>query len=344
MRILLSAGEVSGDRIGALLATAIAEIDPAAELAGCAGRAMAATGVRPLADPAVFSHSGWESVLTHAPRILWAAWRYLRSALAYAPDLVVAVDAPGIHAPLLDRFRRKGVRCAWVAPPQLWAWRDRRPSVLRGLRVFPLHEFEVDALREAGAEPLWHGYPGPRGSRQAGIRDLLVLLPGSREAWRRRHVPLFLEAAREADTGLEPVFVHPSPTSSRERGLACLSPEMAFPRAALALTIPGTATLEIALRGIPAVVAARPGRLDAWLGARRLSAGPFSLPSRILGRAIYPELLGPGIRSADIARALRLAREHGSREWDPAALRGRLGPEDACDRIARSLGVCDRVR
>jgi len=300
---------------------------------------MAAAGVRPMAVPEVFSHSGWESVLAQAPRILWSAWRYLRRASAFAPDLVVAVDAPGLHASLLAGFRRKNVRCAWVAPPQLWAWRNRKPSVLRGLRVHPLHGFEVDALLEGGADPVWHGYPGPRPLRRDGIRDLLVLLPGSREAWRRRHLPLFLAAAREADTGLEPVFVHPSPGSSRECGLACLSPEAALPRAALALTLPGTATLEIALQEIPAVVAARPGRLDASIAAKRLSGGPVALPNRILGRMVYPELLGAGIRSGDLAKALRLARERSPHDEDLAELRGKLGPEYACERIARSLGV-----
>jgi len=344
LRILLSAGEVSGDRIGGLLATAIGAVDPSAELAGCAGRAMAAAKVRPLADPVVFSHSGWESILARAPRLLWSAWRYLARAKAFAPDLVVALDAPGLHTPLLNGFRRRGVRCAWVAPPQLWAWRDRNPPVLRGLRVHPMHEFEVGSLRGAGADPVWLGYAGPRPARLEGKRDLLVLLPGSREAWRLRHARLFLEAARIADTGLEIVFVHPEPPSPTECGLPCLSPDEALPRAALALTLPGTATLEIALQEVPAVVAARPGLLDAWLAARRLSEGPFALPNRILGRAVYPELLGPGVRAKDLAQALRTGRERGSREPELHGFRERLGPSDACERIVRSLGVCDRVR
>ncbi len=305
---------------------------------------MAAARVRPLADPAVFSHSGWESVLARAPRILWSAWRYLARASAYAPDLVVAVDAPGLHTPLLNGFRRKGVRCAWVAPPQLWAWRNRMPPVLRGLRVHPMHGFELDSLRRAGADPVWLGYPGPRPRRADGIRDLLVLLPGSREAWRRRHARLFQEAARIADTGLEAVFVHPQPAWGGECGLPCLRPEDALPRAALALTLPGTATLEIALQEVPAVVAARPGRLDAWLAGGRLAAGPFALPNRILGREVYPELLGPGIDPTDLSRALRSAWERGARDAELAGFRERLGPEDACDRVARSLGVRDRVR
>lgn len=297
---------------------------------------MVRAGVRPLADSSDFSHAGWQSVAVHAPRILWRALRYFARARSFAPDLVLVVDAPGLHSPLLDRFRRRGVRCAWVAPPQLWAWRNRRPKILGGLRVFPLHAFEVEALDRAGADPTWFGYPGSRPSRTEGPRDLLALFPGSREAWRDRHARLFQEAAELAATGLQPVFVHPDPPSPRERGVPCLSPEQALPRAALALALPGTATLEIALHGIPAVVAARPGRLDAWMAGRRLSGGPYALPNRILETIAYPELLGRNVGASEIAGALR---EVGSRPPHRLLeeIHAKLGAPNAAERIVRSL-------
>lgn len=297
---------------------------------------MVRAGVVPLSDPADFSHSGWQSVLERAPRILWQAFRYLARARAFAPDLVLAIDAPGLHSPLLDGFRRRGVRCAWVAPPQLWAWKNRRPGILRGLRVFPLHAFELDSLRDAGADPLWLGYPGPRPMRSQGGRDILALLPGSRPAWRKRHAALFLEAAELAETGLRPVFVHPDPPAPEELGVPCLSPEAALARAALALTLPGTATLEIALQGIPAVVAARPSPLDSWIAGRRLADGPCALPNRILGRMVYPELLRGRTDAEEIATTLREVRMrpvHGALD----GFRERLGPDDAAHRIACSV-------
>jgi len=115
-----------------------------------------------------------------------------------------------------------------------------------------------------------------------------------------------------------------------------MSPEEALPRAALALTLPGTATLEIGLQGIPAVVAARPSALDAWIAGRRLSGGPYALPNRILGRMVYPELLGPDVGASEIARGLF---EASSRSFDGAmeGFRVLLGPEDASDRIVHAL-------
>lgn len=340
MRILLSAGEVSGDRIGARLAGALLELAPGCEIAGCAGPRMVSAGVRALADPGVFSHSGWESVLARAPAIVWSAWRYLRAARAFSPDLVVAVDAPGLHSALVGSFRRRGTRCVWIAPPQLWAWRDRSPAVLRGLRVHPLHQFEIDALVRAGADPVWLGYPGPRPERATGRRDLLALLPGSRPHWRKAHARLFVEAARRADTGLEPVLVHPDPPAPTELSLRCLSPEEALARSALALVLPGTSTLETALQEIPAVVAARPGHLDAWMAARRLAGGPCALPNRILGTPCYREILGEDADPATLGAALRQAMAPGGREVLLEGFQGRLGPYDAASRIAGSLLDC----
>ena len=152
MRILLSAGEVSGDAIGSELAAAIHEEFPQAELAGCAGEAMLRAGVGPLAEAVDFSHAGWSSVLSRLPFLVWKAWRYLRAVDRFQPDLALVVDAPGLHGPLLRRLRSRGIPVAWVAPPQLWAWKNRRPGILDGLEVYPSHEFEQDSLRKAGAK------------------------------------------------------------------------------------------------------------------------------------------------------------------------------------------------
>jgi lipid-A-disaccharide synthase len=337
LRILLSAGEVSGDRIGARIAQALLDLAPGTEIAGCAGPGMVSAGVRSLADPSAFSHSGWESVISRAPSIAWRAWRYLRSAREFGPDLVVAVDSPGLHAPLLRGFRRRKTPCVWIAPPQLWAWKDRRPPVLRGLRVHPLHEFETEALRRAGADPLWLGYPGERPERAQGSRDLLALLPGSRPHWRRAHSKLFREAARTARTGLETVLVHPDPPGPTECGLRCMAPDQALSRAAVALCLPGTSTLEVALQGIPLVVAARPGRLDAWMASRRLAEGPWALPSRILGAPCCPELFGAAATPEAIGEALRDAARLVGRQPAFDGLPRHLGPSDAAARIARSI-------
>ncbi len=334
MRILVSAGEASGDAIGAELADGFRQHRTGCEIAGAAGPRMAGKGLRVLARAEDFSHAGWASVAARLPWLAWKAWLYFRRVERFRPDLAVVVDAPGLHAPLLRRLRRRGVTSVWVAPPQLWAWKNRSAELLRGMRVYPAHAFEADSLQKVGARPAWWGYPGPRPVVVPCLRpSLLALFPGSRPAWRALHTELFGEAARRAGLPLETVLVHPHPPpAGREAGLPCLSPGEALSRAGLALSLPGTATLETALWGVPTVVAARPHGLDVWLARTRLSEGPRALPNRILEDPVFPEFYGLEANPDCLAASLSGMFDR----WPEvvAALRGLAERMGACDAAA----------
>ena len=340
MKILLSSGEVSGDAIGGRLADGFRRCLPSVELAGCAGPSMESEGVRALVGIEAFSHAGWVSVVSRLPWVAWDAWRYFRQVDRFAPDLVVAIDAPGLHGPLLRRCAAKGIRCVWVAPPQLWAWKNRSVPLLRGMDVYPAHGFEIPSLEHAGAHAFWWGFPGERPEiRVSAERPFFALFPGSRPAWRRRHAQWFRDLAWQADLPLEPVLVHPCPGSSgMEQGLRCLSPREALPGTALALCLPGTATLETAMWGVPTVVAARPGNVDLFLARDRLSEGSKALPNRILGADVFPEFYAGDASSERVVAALRESyrdRREISSRLD--GLREALGVDDAPLRIAEHV-------
>ena len=309
--------------------------------AGLAGPAMRAAGVVAIAgDPSRFSLAGWSAVLRDLPSLLFHGLRVLSQARKYGPDLVVFVDSPGLHRPMLRALRRDGIRCAWLAPPQLWAWKNRSVPELQGLDVYPLHAFEVDRLRQEGAHPHWLGFPGPRPEVRPGNPggDLLALLPGSRASWKRRHTMLFREAADLAGLPLETVVAVPD---EQDPGVGEMRIGQILSRSALALAMPGTGVLETCMAGIPTVVAARPGRLDRWIAKSSLVAGPLSLPNRILSEIVCPEHLGTP-KAQELAASLRNAWQLRHDTSDRlAGMVQLLGPEDAMDRIARHLlGVC----
>lgn len=339
LKILLSAGEPSGDAIGAELAKAFARRIPSVTMAGCAGSRMVSEGVRSISASSEFSHAGWSSVMARLPWLVWRALEYYRTAVRFAPDIVVAIDAPGLNRPLLARFQARGVRVVWVAPPQLWAWKSRSSTILKGMSVYPAHAFESESLAHVGAVPKWWGYPGsrPQVERRA-IPDCLALFPGSRSSWRSRHTELFARAARQARLPLESVFVHPDPTSPMEAGLRCLLPSQALPGTALALSLPGTATMETAMWGVPTVVAARPGRLDEFLARRHLSEGFRALPNRIAQAPIFPEFYARDASVDVLAAALRELFERRTEvELGLADFETLLGSKNAADLIAADI-------
>lgn len=336
MKIWVSAGEVSGDRLAARLVRALRLRNPDLEIAGLAGPAMREAGVQPCGDALDFALAGWSSVLWRLPSLVLRGRQALAAARGFRPDLVVCFDAPGLHRPMIRALRAEGVLCVWVAPPQMWAWKERRVPELHGLDVFPLFAFEQDALRRAGARVRWWGFPGARPTRpsQAFEPKYLALLPGSRGAWRRRHETLFRQAATLAALPLETVVAIPEGRSAA-RGERTV-PDL-WRETGLALALPGTGVLEAALAGVPTVVAARPGSLDAFLAKRRLVSGPLSLPNRILGRDVFPEFLGSP--SADVlARALEELWNRRERvRQDLEGLEEALGDRLACDHLADHL-------
>jgi len=345
MRVWISAGEISGDRLAARLVDALGRQNPSLEFAGLAGPAMRAAGVDVKANAMDFALSGWSSVAPRLPWLVWNGLRMLREAKRFRPDLAVVVDSPGLHRPVLRAMRREGTRCAWLAPPQLWAWRDRVVPELRGLEAYPLHRFEAAALEKTGAHVHWFGFPGERRSfsfdDQVAMPNL-ALLPGSRPSWRARHEDLFREAAERAALPLRPIVAIPDGICPKE-GEGNVGDVLR--ESALALALPGTGVLEAALAGVPSVVAARPGAIDSWIARRRLVEGRFSLPNRILAEDLIPECLGnpTAIELADRLRSLWESRDAVRSRL--ARLHEEMGPQDAMDSIADDLlEGSDRIR
>lgn len=335
LSIWLSAGEVSGDRLAARVARAMTLRDPGIRLTGFAGPAMRREGVFPAGDAMTFALSGWSAVVPRLPWLVLALQGAVRRALREKPDLVVAFDAPGFHRVFLQRIRKAGLATAWVAPPQLWAWRHRVEPVLQGMETFPLHEFEQEALRRQGARVRWVGFPGDIPSTEScGSREFLALLPGSRPAWARRHRDLFLEAAHRSGLPLAPMVAIPSGRKANTGEMECSA---LWGRSALALALPGTGVLEAALAGIPTVVAARPGWIDRSLAKSRLVDGVLSLPNRILGEELLPEFLGTPTAEilAEALRTLWLRRQQVARRL--AKLPAKMGEDGALERLSEAL-------
>src|SRR5262249_9219455 len=120
LRVLLLAGEPSGDRHGARVAQALKARGPC-DLFGLAGPEMRAAGVRALVPMEEVSVLGFVEVLAHLPA-LWRARRRLEAALASGVDLVMPIDFPGFNIPFAERARKQGAPVLYYVSPQVWAW------------------------------------------------------------------------------------------------------------------------------------------------------------------------------------------------------------------------------
>jgi len=367
--VFLVAGEASGDLHGATLARALSGLVPGLVLAGMGGARMEAAGVRILHGIERAAVVGGTEVLGRLPA-LWRIFRDLVRRLAdERPRVLVLIDFPDFNLRLARRARRLGIPVVYFMAPQVWAWRHGRVRLMardvsRVLAVFP---FEVPLYQEAGVPVEFVGHPlldelpdlqraeARRGL--AGKRALLVgLLPGSRAAEIRRHLPVLLGAAARIRTELPRTrFVLPrastipaaavaGPVEAAGLEIAVLDGEAHRVMAAadLLLVASGTATLEAACYGTPMVVLYRLSALTYALArvfVRGVSA--ISLPNIIAGRAAVPELIQGRATAARLAEvALVLLQDDAPRLAQRAALRevrARLGASGATARAALAV-------
>jgi lipid-A-disaccharide synthase len=365
-RVMIVAGEASGDLHGADLATQILARDPACELFGVAGERMRAAGVRALTRTEDIAGLG----LAELASTIWSTLGVLRELKAMVrrerPDLVILIDFAEFNMSLARAAKRAGVPVLYYITPQVWAWRRGRVAriIERTDRLAVVLPFEAELYAGAGKRVTFVGHPlldrvAPAQDRAATLKRhglpaharLLALLPGSRRGEVRYLLRPMVEAARvlEADHGLTPVIaLAPTLTLAQLReegrvdldGIRLIEGDTYSIVAAseLALAASGTATLETALLGCPMVVAYKMSPLTYAL-ARMLVRGVdfIAMPNILAGREVVPELIQERVNVRNLVRAAEnLMVEPLRTETRDAllALRARLGEPGAAARVA----------
>jgi lipid-A-disaccharide synthase len=309
---------------------------------------MRAAGVEPIDRVEQLSVNGLWEVIGKLPRIR-AAQAALREAMSPAPDLLITVDAPDFHLPLARHARAQGIPAVGYVSPQIWAWRPGRARTLaRDLdRLLCLFPFEPALYEPHGLDARFVGHPVI--DRLAGLErrpepGCFALLPGSRAHELERLLPVFLAAAarlREerpsahfvlgVAEGCDPGLLRPAVQSGVElvEGL-----QAAALRCEAALVASGTATLELAVLGVPMVVAYRVHASTYAIG-RALVRGVehIALPNILAGEAVVPEhiqQLDPAVLARDL---LAVSRDPALPER-LAAVKASLGAPGASARAA----------
>ena len=369
-RILLSAGEASGDRLGAGLARAIRVLRPDVELLGMGGDEMAGAGVRLVQHASETAVVGFVEVLRHLPAIRRAMARLQERLDAEPPDLVIPIDFPDFNLRLAARAHARGVPVVYYVSPQVWAWRRGRVRQIRRIvrRMLVLFPFESAFYESEGVPVTFVGHPAAARSPVAldrGLRERLglpdagpvvALLPGSRKGEVARHFPILLEAARLLRRrSLPPGFLVPRARTLPDgllEGIAASAgvpgvvvhsgdyPELLRLCAAGAVAS-GTATLDAALAGLPSVVVYRMQFLSYLLARRLVSVPHIALPNLVAGRRILPELVQGELTPEAVATAIGRWLDDGSEARavrdDLVALRVDLCGDGSFERAAEAV-------
>lgn len=312
LRIFVLAGEPSGDRIAADLVRRL-KARTSIELTGVGGDELQAEGLSSIYPMSDLTVMGITDVLRRLPLLLWRVEQTARAVCARRPHLVVLVDAQDFSKLVAKRLKSlnyDGPLVLYVAP-SVWARAPGRAAKLHPLfdEVLAVLPFEPEVMqRLGGPSTAYVGHPA-LAERLVDRPDIergpLLLMAGSREGELRRHLPMFRTVVEQI--GSHPCIdgiVMPTLRSLQKR----LEDEVAnwpvpvtvfadrqarpmlYQRSVAALSVAGTATLELALAQVPTVVTYVMDAHQAR-GFEKLDRPRISLPNIILGRTAVPELV-----------------------------------------------------
>jgi lipid-A-disaccharide synthase len=314
---------------------------------------MAAAGVELLADLDRLAVLGFAEVVRHLPDLA-SLRRLVRGFLVdQGVDLLVPIDYPGFNLALARFARRRGIPVLYYIAPQVWAWHESRAKRLASDTdlVCAVLPFERPFLERWGARVRFVGHPlldrAPPGTGGSGeASPLLGLFPGSRVQEVRRMLPPFLGASRrlkEEHPELKVVIARAEdlPISLYETrdGADLARPEAVAAEATAALTKSGTITLQLAISGVPMVVAYRMSPISYAIARRLVTVEHMALVNLVAGRSLVPELVQAEVTPAALAEAVAPFLRPGEprRESVVTGLAGvtrQLGRPGAASRVA----------
>jgi lipid-A-disaccharide synthase len=330
-KILVVAGEASGDGHAARLVAAIKEQLPQAEFLGVGGEALAAQGVRILCPASELAVVGLLEVVERLPAVGRALRDIGRALKKERPVLAILVDFPDFNFWVARLAKYYRVPVMYYISPQVWAWRTYRVRTIARLvdRMVVIFPFEAEFYHRKGVPVAYVGHPlmetlpplppRPVLLEKWGLdpqRFTLALLPGSRVSEIERHLPLMLHAAALIKKAIpQTQFLLPLASTApaelveelvrasgdwgegREapprNSLRIIAGEayQALAASHLAVVASGTATVEAALAATPTIIIYRVSSLTFAVARLLVRVEQVGMANLLAGEMIFPELL-----------------------------------------------------
>lgn len=376
MKVMIVAGDPSGDVYGGALAQALRTRRPGIRLFGMGGPHMRKAGVRILFPLTGLSSVGVVEGLRNVPilkRLLGRMGDVLEN---QRPDVVVLIDFPGFNMKLGELAKEKDVPVVFYFSPSAWAWGKGRAQKVAATatRVCAVLPQEDEVYRDAGASVTFVGHPlldlirvsdSPASFRRevdlTDAKPLIALLPGSRRQELRTLLPAMVRAIpliqEELPQARFAAAVAPDFRAEELEAIATAAGAKpggpGWPRwvenrqhdvlaaADLAVIASGTATLEAALLGTPMVAVYKVAPSTYALAKMLVKTEFVALPNIIAGQAVVPELLQHDATPTRIAQqVIALWQDEEARETMRSQydeIRRRLGGPGAVERAADAV-------
>ncbi len=332
-RVMVIAGEASGEARAARLVEELRRLHPQTSFFGIGGERMRTAGVDTLVDCREMAVLGLFEVLRHYRRIKGVLERMRELLRSERPDLLILVDYSGFNLRLAPTAKELGIPVLYYISPQVWAWRKKRVVKIREVvdQMVVVFPFEVPLYEKAGVPVQYVGHPlldevhseldRTAAANTFGLdptRPTIGLFPGSRRNEVQRLLPTLLDAAERIHAERPEIqFLLPQATTIERAEIDNLLADRSLPltvvenrfydvtRACDAIaTASGTATLEIALMGVPLVVVYRIASLSYHIIRRLVRLKHIAMCNIVAGEEVAKELLQGEVTAQRISKEL----------------------------------------
>lgn len=331
----LIAGEASGDLLGARLMQGLKKLmGGRVRFAGIGGPRMQAEGIELFFPQAELAHFGLFELLRQIPHLLCRMGQTVAEVKRRRPAALITIDAPDFCFRVARKLKGRGIPLIHYVAPTVWAWRPGRArKIARFLdHLMVLLPFEPPYFTKEGLGATFVGHPIVESGARQGDKErfrvkfrinpgeeVLTVLPGSRMSEASRLLPVYREAIENlcvqhphlrivmpAAPGLAAYMKAetqnwPAPVTIIESDSDKYD---AFAASRAALACSGTVAIELAIAGVPAVIAYKISPLTAFLYRRFVKFSFANLVNIMHNRMVVPELLQEECTAENLSKAV----------------------------------------
>ena len=365
-KILIIAGEASGDLHGSGVVRSLLRLSPDVQVYGVGSGNMRQAGAELIIDSSQLAVVGITEVFGQIGNLFKAYWQLKEFIKTNHLALLILIDFPDFNLLLARVAKSVGVPVLYYISPQVWAWRSGRVKKIanRVEKMAVILPFEVDIFRQAGLDVEFVGHPLldvldlnrqdislPNTEEWKGA-PLIALLPGSRAKEVNSLLPSMKRAAeiiREKKPGARFILAAAPSLNVKEVTEFLKSSDVSvtivqgqtyqvIKAADLVIVASGTATLETAILDKPMVILYHVSSLSYWIGKSLVKVNWISLVNIVAGKSVVPELLQQEVKGERIAaEVLKILEDESCRQkilQGLAEVRDKLGTPGAAHRVA----------
>jgi lipid-A-disaccharide synthase len=369
MNVMIIAGEVSGDLLGAELSAELKSVDKNLNIIGIGGDRMRQAGVEIIYHINKLAFLGFAEVVKHIPFIRKVQSDLIEIIKEKNIRNIILIDYPGFNLNFAKKVKELGVKVIYYVSPQVWAWGKGRIKRIKNLvrKIFVVFPFEEKLYKDEGIDVEFVGHPLlERISKYDFLpkeiffkmyelnpeKEILLILPGSRNHEVERIFPAVIEAAGKLSkefnlqtvvagaSGIEEDLFKKLSGFSNYKVVKDHNYEL-MKYARFGIIKSGTSTLEAGLLGLPMVIVYKTSLLTYFIGKNLVSLKNIGMANIISGEIVVPELIqdkmSPETVYSESKKILSNSNLYNSIKSKLLEINNKLGGKGAVRKTAESI-------